>query len=176
MITGPNIKLRLVKQTDLAELYEKWHDAEARGSLYPLALVPEPIFQQEFQKNGFWTDNSKRMLIVDKHEQLLGIIHCAKATNYSDYVELSYFLFETKKRNKGYATEAVNLFVDYLFDTTRINRIQICVPEENIASIRVAKKAGFIHEAITRSAFYLNGEDIDMHIYALLRKEWEITK
>jgi ribosomal-protein-alanine N-acetyltransferase len=172
MIKGKDIQLRLIKQSDLSELYEKWHDSEVRGPYYPLALIPEPLFQQEFAKNGFWGNDSQRLLIVDEQDNMLGTMHCAKATNYSDCVELSYILFNTKKRNKGYATEAVTLLVDHLFNTRRLNRIQICVPEGNDPSMRVAEKAGFQREGIAKSAFFLNGKDVDIHVYALLRKEW----
>jgi ribosomal-protein-alanine N-acetyltransferase len=176
MLKGKNISLRLVRETDLSELYDKWHDAEARGLYYPLALVPESIFKTEFAKNGFYTDTSQRLLIVDAKDNMLGLIHCFKPSLHADNLELSYFLFDAKYRRKGYTSEAVMLLVDYLFCTQRMNRIQICVPDGNQASMGTAEKAGFIHEGIAREAFLLNGKDIDLHIYALLRREWPGNK
>jgi len=173
MIKGKNIILRLIRLADLAELYDKWHNEELRGLYYPLSFVPEPVFQQEFAKNGFWTHQSKRLLIVDEEDKILGALHCFKASALSDAVELSYFFFELLRRNKGYTSEAVALFVDYLFNNERLNRIQLSVPVGNQASIRVAEKTGFKHEGILRGAFLLNGKDIDMHLYSLLRKEWK---
>ncbi|VVC75843.1 Putative ribosomal N-acetyltransferase YdaF [Aquicella siphonis] len=176
MIIGHKIQLRLIKESDLPKLYDAWHDAESRGPYYPLALVPEPVFREEFAKNGFWSSDSQRLLIVDDKDNMLGIIHCAKASTLSDSVELSYFIFDHSARKKGYATEAVKLLVDFIFNQRRLNRIQILIPAGNDASVRVAEKVHFTHEGIARGAFYLNGEDIDLHIYSLLRKEWAAGK
>lgn len=173
MIKGKYISLRLIKETDLSALYDRWHDVEARGHYYPLALIPEPLYKQEFAKNGFCSEDSQRMLIVDTKDNMLGIIHCYKAMSYSDCMEISYFLFDIKKRRKGYATEAVMLMINYLFGNRRLNRIQLCIPTGNKASIRVAEKAGFIQEGTLRGIFLLAGKDVDMHIYALLRTQWK---
>jgi ribosomal-protein-alanine N-acetyltransferase len=173
MLNGNDIKLRLIQHTDLSDLYEKWHDADIRGQYYPLALVPEPMFQYEFSKTGFWSENSKRLLIVDNSNDMLGAIHCFSVNNYSDSLEISYILFDVAKRNHGYTTQAVDLLVDYLFKQTRVNRIQLTIPIGNTASIRVAEKAHFNREGIARGAYFLDGEDVDLHVYALLRKEWQ---
>lgn len=173
MIKGKHIQLRLVTHTDLPELYQKWHDAETRGPHYPLAIIPQPLFESDFQKNGFWSEQSKRLLIVDSQDKMLGLIHCGKASSYSDCFELSYILFDTRDRSKGFATEGVTLFSNYLFDNHRSNRLQIIIPEGNKASIRVAEKAGYKQEGILRDAYFLNGKDVDLHIYSLLRKEWQ---
>lgn len=172
MLNGENIKLRLIKASDLSMLYEKWHDVEARGLYYPLAVVPEPLLQMAFGKDGFWSSDSKRMLIVDLQDNILGTTH-AKAAGYFDCLELSYMIFDKTSRNKGYATEAVKLLIDYFFKHERLNRIQMSIPEGNQASIRVAEKAGFTKEGVARGAFLLNGKDIDLHIYSMLRKEWK---
>jgi RimJ/RimL family protein N-acetyltransferase len=37
----------------------------------------------------------------------------------------------------------------------------------------VAEKANFKREGIARGAFYLEGEDVDLNIDALSRKEWQ---
>ena len=172
MLNGKNIKLRLIKSTDLPLIFEKWHDVEVRGPHYPLAIVPETLFQQAFAKDGFWSEGSKRLVIVDGQDNILGQIH-AMSAGYTDCIEISYILFDLSKRGKGYTTEAVLLLVDYLFNNKRLNRIQMSIPEGNIASMRVAEKSGFTHEGVARGAFLLNGEDVDLHNFSLLRKEWK---
>lgn len=175
MLKGPNIQLRLIKQADLSELYTKLHNAELYDPYYPITFVPEPIFQQNFDRDGFWNGHSQRMLIVDSRDRMLGTIHCEKVPTFTDTVTINYILFDTSKHNKGYATEAVITLVDFLFSTRRLNRIQILVPTKNEASIRVAEKAGFTHEGVARGAFFFEGEDSDMHIYSLLRREWNMS-
>jgi RimJ/RimL family protein N-acetyltransferase len=40
-------------------------------------------------------------------------------------------------------TEALSLCTDYLFQSTKIHRVQLIIAEGNIASERVAQKCGF---------------------------------
>lgn len=50
--------------------------------------------------------------------------------------------------NKGIMTEAVKAVVDFLFDNTTIERIYATVMTENIGSIRVLEKNGFVCEGV----------------------------
>jgi len=49
-------------------------------------------------------------------------------------------------------------------------RLQLIVEPENLASIRVAEKAGFRREARLRSYIELRGARRDVYMYALLRE------
>ncbi len=87
MLHGKNVRLRLIQSSDLPALYEKLHDAEIRGPYYPLAFVPEPLLQMAYGRDRFWSADSKRMLIVDLEDNMLGAIH-AKFARYSDCIEI----------------------------------------------------------------------------------------
>jgi ribosomal-protein-alanine N-acetyltransferase len=58
---------------------------------------------------------------------------------------------------KNYMTEAVNLVVNYGFDSLRIVRFQAEIIPENIASIKVCERAGFRNEGTLQNySFYDN--------------------
>jgi [ribosomal protein S5]-alanine N-acetyltransferase len=69
-------------------------------------------------------------------------------------------------------SEAVRLLTHYLFDTRKVNRIQLVIHPENGASRRVAEKNGFLAEGTMRGAWYHRGQYHDVAIYALLRNEY----
>ena len=56
--------------------------------------------------------------------------------------EIGYHINE-KFTNKGYATEAVNLFIDYLKDNTDLDKVYGIALAINKASRRVLEKTGF---------------------------------
>ena len=62
-------------------------------------------------------------------------------------------------------SEAVRLLTHYLFDTRKVNRIQLVIHPENGASRRVA-------EGTMRGAWYHRSQYHDVAIYALLRNEY----
>ena len=57
--------------------------------------------------------------------------------------ELSYFIGDKSFWGKGYATEAINLCVDYCFETLGLHKIQAGCFEKNIGSQKALLKSGF---------------------------------
>jgi RimJ/RimL family protein N-acetyltransferase len=80
------------------------------------------------------------------------------------------------ERKKGYATEATELMVDYLFLSKEIARVQAIVDVRNKASQRVLEKAGFQREGTVRDGYFNRGEWRSEYIYGFLRKEWKEPK
>lgn len=73
--------------------------------------------------------------------------------------------------NKGIMTETLNTVVNFAVYQLNINRLEANVSIENIASIKVLKKCGFIEEGIMRSRSYWKGKYHDMMILSLLKNE-----
>ena len=57
--------------------------------------------------------------------------------------ELSYFIGDKSFWGKGYATEAINLCVDYCFETLGLHKVQAGCFEKNIGSQKALLKSGF---------------------------------
>lgn len=74
--------------------------------------------------------------------------------------------------NKGIMTEALSSIVDFAFHTLEINRIEATVSTENVASIRVLEKLGFIKEGILRERSYWKGISHDMVMLSILKNEY----
>lgn len=74
--------------------------------------------------------------------------------------------------NRGVATEAARLFLDYAFKHTGLNRAQGHCSVGNIASSRVLEKLGFVHEGVLRDYMVVRGQARDFNAYGLLAGEW----
>jgi RimJ/RimL family protein N-acetyltransferase len=171
MLRGELVDVRLVREADLDELSLLWEDVRARGAYYPLGLTPASVLRHEFQETGFWKDNMGRMVIADKLGNIQGQVACFKPVIYMDALELAYIVLRPESRGKGYMSEAVGLFVDYLFDVNKINRVQLTVMAGNSGSRRVAEKCGFKSEGTMRQAVYHMGRPVDLELFSLLREE-----
>jgi ribosomal-protein-alanine N-acetyltransferase len=171
MLRGKSIKLRPVRQPDLEEFYTRHIDIASRGAFFPVGFVSESEFRRRFQDDGFWSKDEGVLLIVNGAGSILGHIEFFKTVSYLDELELSYHVYEQAERSKGYATEAVNLLVCYLFGRLRVNRIRLIIHPDNHASRRVAEKCGFTREGTARGAWYHLGENHDVDVYAILRDE-----
>ena len=75
--------------------------------------------------------------------------------------------------NQGYATEASGLIIGFGFEHLGLNRIVARHFVRNPASGRVMQKLGMAHEGTLRQDVIKWGEFEDLHLYALLREDWE---
>jgi len=69
----------------------------------------------------------------------------------------------------GIMTEAVRLVADYAFNNLDIMSIQATVFSNNLKSMRVLEKVGFIKQGILKQCIIKNNEVFDEHIYAVFR-------
>jgi RimJ/RimL family protein N-acetyltransferase len=74
-------------------------------------------------------------------------------------------------RGRGVATWAVREATAYAFEDLRLFRVQLFHAVANVASCRVAEKAGFTFEATLRSAGVYAGVRHDEHVHARLRTD-----
>lgn len=171
MIRGENISLRTARQSDLDTLYAFNCDLANRGLYFPLNLRSESEYRKAFQETGFWTEERGSLLIVNHSGDILGNVGFYPTVSYLDELELGYIIYDPANRHKGIATEALSLFVDYLFANKKVNRLRLVIHTDNKASRGLAEKCGFSHESTARGAWYHQGRNQDVEIYVLLRHQ-----
>jgi len=74
--------------------------------------------------------------------------------------------------NQGVGTEALILWVDYLFESSQIHRLALETWSFNPRMARVAEKVGFRLEGTLREAQYWEGQWLNKLQYGFLRQEW----
>ena len=74
---------------------------------------------------------------------------------------------------KGYGTEATNLLIAYAFNELNLFRLQLTVFDFNLRAISLYEKLSFKREGTFRQFMERDGKRHDMHLYGLLRHEWE---
>ena len=172
MLHGRLIQLRLVREADLDAMYAAHVNIADRGGYFPLGVLSEPAFRREFAEHGFWKPDEGTLLIGTPDDgEMVGHIEFFRAAGYWDAFELSYQLYGESHSGRGYATEAVQLLVDYLFAVKQRYRIQLVIVPANAASARIAEKCGFVLEGTIRGAFFNGGRNHDVLMYSLLRTE-----
>ncbi|GAA3085783.1 GNAT family N-acetyltransferase [Streptosporangium carneum] len=74
-------------------------------------------------------------------------------------------------RGRGYAPEAVRGLTRWAFDSTALHRIELRANLDNVASLRVAEKAGFVREGVLRLAAMEKDGPRDVVVFGLLRSD-----
>ena len=108
-------------------------------------------------------------LILDaKTNVILGGCGLNRFDHENKTCNLGYWV-RTSKTQQGIATEAAELLLKFGFEELNLNRIEIMAEVTNIASRRVAEKAGAVREGVMRQRLLLHGEAHDAVLFAVVR-------
>jgi aminoglycoside 6'-N-acetyltransferase len=176
MIKGTNIALRPLQDEDLS-IIEAWgKDPNGLwGPFQRFQLDHVPQLRQAYQQMGLLTREAGFLLVetIPSHE-VIGYVRYTLIP-YPDadnpYPEIGFGIPETSAQGKGYAQEAINLLVDYLFSGYPVERIMAFTELENIPAQRVLEKNGFQREGQLRRSMFRDGQWRDILIYGILRQD-----
>lgn len=85
-----------------------------------------------------------------------------------NFANIGYWIRSSKSKN-GYGTATLTALAKWAHENTNLNRLEVVVARDNVASNRVAKKAGFLLESVANSRLYLHGKYHNANIYVLTR-------
>jgi len=175
MLEGPNINLRIMEQEDIP-LYHTWFNTPEIVGIYnanPFRQRSKDLLKNTLSNLG---DNLQIFIIEKKDGSKIGIIiYFMVKGGPVELLEIGYLIIPSERR-KGFCKEAVTIFVDYLFLTKNISRIQATADIRNIGSHKVLEKTGFTREGIIRDMIFNQGNWRDFALYSILRKEWKEPK
>ncbi|MDJ0769146.1 MAG: GNAT family N-acetyltransferase [Ilumatobacter sp.] len=77
-----------------------------------------------------------------------------------------------ERQGSGYAVEAVEAIVEWLFLRRRVHRIAATLDPRNLASARVLERCGFVYVGTARGAAFVRGEWADDTRFSVLADEW----
>jgi RimJ/RimL family protein N-acetyltransferase len=101
-------------------------------------------------------------------QELLGSVSVHSIDRDQNDAEIGYWT-GTATRGRGVATAAVDAACRWAFGALPVDRIELCHAVENVASGRVAEKAGFTYEGrLRRSYRYGDGVKHDELLWARL--------
>ena len=116
---------------------------------------------------------SEAFAIVDDADGFLG---CAMAFGIEadeGKAELGYIVAPAA-RGRGVATAAIRLLTDWGFTERGLLRLELLISVDNVASIRVAERAGYVKEGVLRSLFVKDGRREDHELWSCLPSDdWQ---
>lgn len=175
-IQGKKVVLRLLVASDLCD-YERWND-NTRPSM---------------QTDGPWYDEDLSKMIAGRRQRLatgqqppyrsleidttdgthIGWVNFYHNADNPHASEAGIHIAEHDYWGRGLGTEALALWVDYLFHAWSLYRLGMTTWSGNPGMIRSAHKLGFMQEGCRRQGCNVKGNFYDIIELGLLREEWE---
>ncbi|MDY0235193.1 MAG: GNAT family protein [Gudongella sp.] len=172
VINTERLRLRRFKLSDLNDFYEYAKNPNVgpnAGWEYHKSKNESILLLNSFIK-------SKEVWAIELKEssKVIGSvgIHQDKKRENSNARMIGYVLNQDYW-GRGYATEAVKKFIEYSFDSLKLDILSVYHYSFNEKSKRVIEKCGFQFEGMLReSSVILNGEVYDDMCYSILEREY----
>jgi RimJ/RimL family protein N-acetyltransferase len=144
-----------------------------------LDQVPQPYTERDARE---WVGSTRRgwreasiasFAIADRRtDEPIGSVSVHWLDHEQAVGEVGYWV-RRDERGRGVATRAVRLAARWAIEDCGLERLQLRADTENVASQRVAEKAGFRREGVLRSARYSErqGRRVDFVVFSLLPGE-----
>ncbi len=184
-IRGKRIVLTDERDSD-PEDYFRWFNL-AEWQYYDRPDQPfQPTSREQFEKRAQKNRERYDERVKDKsrpkpglHIDTVGGQHLGWVSIYDwDPSEKSTYIGigipEEEYWGQGYGTEAVSLYLNYLFESFDLNTIRAATWTGHKGMVRCAQKAGFANEKIMphRSPISVRGESLERIEFSMSRAEW----
>jgi RimJ/RimL family protein N-acetyltransferase len=142
------------------EYLEKWIDNERIHALWCANLIPYPITKENWhnllEKNAMdWTDSA--YVATENSGNIIGFF-CYSIDTYTNVGFLKFVIVDNAKRGNGYGKEMLRLVLQYAFNITGAELVQLNVFAENANAKHCYKKVGFNERSIAPSVFTYKDE------------------
>jgi RimJ/RimL family protein N-acetyltransferase len=176
-IRTKRLLIRPVQPDDVVALHQRRNDPEV--ALYQNWALPFPmgrareiitsIADTDGPEPGEWWMAS---VVESEIGDVIGDV-AVKLTWAGRTAEIGY-TFARDSWGRGYAVEAVNAIVDWLFDDIGVTRVIATLHPDNRASAMVLERTGFLFEGETRQSYWVGDDVSDEWVHGMLRSDRDL--
>lgn len=168
-ITGKKVRLREKRLSDVRNDYKWQSDPElARLDAASPLNLSFPIYLLEYTTEIRRSKANRYPLAIEtldgKH---IGNCSCYDIDGKKGEAQFGIMIGESDYWNQGYGTDAVITMVDYVFSTTRLNRLYLKTLDWNVRAQKCFSNSGFVaSENFSRNGYHFI-------LMELTRERWE---
>ena len=175
-IEGKRVNLRTILASDVQD-YERWNNPTLK-----VWQFDGPYFTRNcavhIERARKWLAGDHRpphktLEIETADGRHIGWVVVHHIEHDPHMTEVGINIVEDAVWNRGLGTEALALWIDYLFRERHFTRIGFSTWSGNERMMAVGRKLGFVEEARIRRGGEIKGKFVDRIKMGILRDEWE---
>ncbi|UOQ43254.1 GNAT family N-acetyltransferase [Halobacillus salinarum] len=183
-LNGNRVILRSLREEDMPILWKliygeqepAWKNWDA--PYYP--LEPHTLESYRSHENArmerLKDDEPDSRLLIEVYGEIIGTVTYYWEHKPSLWLEVGIGIYQSEYWSKGYGTEALKLWIDFLFDTLPVARVGLTTWSKNDRMMQVGRKLGMKLEGRMRKCRFFEGEFYDSIRMGILREEWRDYK
>ncbi len=166
MIRSKNIKLRAVEPSDIDQIFDWENDPKIwhlSNTLVPFSRFDLEQYVLNASKDIFSAKQIRLMIELIETSQTIGSIDLFDFDPMHRRAGIG-ILINDRERNKGYASEAISLLMEYASKTLNLHQLYCNIEENNEVSLKLFKKKKFKKIGLKQDWNLKNGEWINEYI------------
>lgn len=171
MIKGKNIFLRAMEVADCDIIYNiENNDATWRYGSYRTPYSKHIILNliKRSIKYDIYTEKQLRLIIcLNDTNEVIGYVDLYNFDPHNKRSAIGIYIIP-EQRNLGYASEALDLIIEYCFDVLMLKQVYSEILEDNKISIDLFKSKGFKECAFYTNWLNLNGKWKNQYTFQLI--------
>jgi RimJ/RimL family protein N-acetyltransferase len=165
------VRLEPLDSRHLDGLAELGRDADAQRFTYVPTPWPEG-FERTWLARYDQADGTRAgFAVVDEaNGEFLGMAALVRVDLEGRQAEAGYIVAPAA-RGRGVAVRALRLLTTWAFDQLGMERVELRIDVENLPSVKVADRAGYVREGVLRSLHFKQGLRANIAIYSRLASD-----
>jgi diamine N-acetyltransferase len=160
MIVSEKIKLRAVEPSDVDLIFEWENDPKTwhlSNTLVPFSRFDLEQYVLNASKDIFSVKQLRLMIDVLDTNQTIGCIDLFDFEPLHRRAGIGVLIAE-KERNKGFASETIDLLMDYASKTLNLHQLYCNIEDDNVVSLNLFKKKKFREIGLKKDWNLRNGK------------------
>lgn len=161
---------------DDAKTSHAWRvDEEVTNTLVGRKYFVSPDYEKKWVNDAIFSPGNSVKLAVclkDNH-QYIGNAYLDNVDAFNQNAIFSLMIGEKSLWGKGIGSELTMLMLHHAFYEMNLKRVTSYQLKDNIGSILVHQKCGFVKEGMLREAIFKHGEFVDLNVMGILKEEFD---
>lgn len=173
-LSSGRLALRLLREDDATDLLAVFGDPEVMrywsGEPWSDLGQAHRLLERDRASHA---DGSALRLGIERlgERRIIGTVALFNLSMANRRGEIGYALAR-RDWGQGLMHEALSLFVDWIFGTLGLHRLEADIDPANRASERSLRRLGFQREGLLRERWIVDGKVADTAFFGLLAREW----
>ena len=170
-LVGKTVYLRPETAEDVINHHFWFTQSEPQSmTVHPLPFMSAPEATERFKKSEKSPYSQAFAIVSTKENQPVGKVSFFNYNDVNRSAELG-ILIDPDERTKGYALEAFQILITYLFKYRNLNKVYAETAEFNTGTVKLLESLGFHKDGTLRQHHYYNGEYHNKYVFSLIRFE-----
>ncbi|KAA3635851.1 MAG: N-acetyltransferase [Calditrichaeota bacterium] len=170
-LVGKKVYLRAETADDVVNHHMWFLQSEPQSmTVHPLPFMNLAEVTERFKKAEKSPYAQAFAVISIKENKPVGKVSFFNYNDVNRSAELG-ILIDPDERKNDYATEALQILIEYLFMYRNLNKVYAETAEFNTGTIKLLESLGFHRDGVLRQHHYFNGEYHNKFAYSLIRYE-----